>query len=252
MKYYFMSGYLPEVNREDLKLKVTLGDLIDEKFHFDPSDWKEVELLLLGKDIFIIEKLLAGKPASTIDSLYGVEFWKDQIKSPKEGPDFIIDYLQTREEGRLKARDADRLYAAYYDYVLEQTQNDLVNQYALFERNLRNILAALRARQKGLVVADHLVGESDVVDELGRSSAEDFGISGEFPWIEELLSIDSPTQGQEVIERIRWDFLDERSATDQFHFNFILTYLLKLQILEKRLELSAEVGMAKVRQLEGR
>jgi len=112
------------------------------------------------------------------------------------------------------------------------------------------VVAAIRARQKGLNIADSLVGESELVEALGRSNAEDFGLGKDYPWLESLMSTDYPPQRQELIEQILWDYLDENAGNDPFHFNSILSYMLKLQMLEKKLALSEEQGMAKVRRLE--
>ncbi|MEW5726180.1 MAG: DUF2764 family protein, partial [Thermodesulfobacteriota bacterium] len=61
MKYYFLASYLPDLSREDQKLKVALADLLDEKSHLAPEDWREIELVLLGGDVFVLERLLAKK-----------------------------------------------------------------------------------------------------------------------------------------------------------------------------------------------
>ena len=58
-------------------------------------------------------------------------------------------------------------------------------------------------------------------------------------------------QLEDTIEQILWDYLDEQTTQVYFDFEVILAYLLKLQLLEKRLALSEERGMEIVRHLEG-
>jgi len=251
MNYYFLVGYLPELQRDDRKIRVGLTELLGEQYNIASDDWKEIELILLGRDIFIIEKLLSGKTVSIQHSLYTTDFWRDQIKSPGEGPEFVSEFLKETEGGKsFGPGETDRLYAAYYDYVIAQSKNDLLRLFFGFERDLRNVVAALRARQKGLNVSDCLIGESELAETLGRSNAEDFGLGKEYSWIESLLTTDYPPQRQELIEQILWNYLDEHAGSDPFEFNTILSYVLKLQMLEKRLALSEEQGMAKVRRLE--
>ena len=251
MKYYFLASYLPDIQRDDTKIRVSLSDLLEERFHIPPGDWKEIELILLGRDIFIIERLLSGKSVSIEYSLFDVEFWRDQIKSPKEGPEFLLDFLTSTDAESFGPAESDRLYSAYYDYVLATTKNDFLRAYFLFERNLKNILSALRARQLGLDPSEHVVGEEELVETLGRSSAEDFGLGSDYPWIEDLLKADEPHHRQDVIEQILWDFLSEYGDQDPFDFSFILAYLLKVQILHRRMALDEEKGMEKVRRLGG-
>lgn len=252
MKYYFLVGYLPELQRDDRKIRVSLTELFGEQYHIPPEDWKEIEMILLGRDVFMVEKLIGGKPVTMEHSLFDIEFWKDQIKSPQEGPEFILEFLRERESMGAAPKAIDRLYAAYYDHILAESKNDLLKKYFGFEKDLRNIVVAIRARRKGVSPDEHLVGEGELVEALGRSNAEDFGLGQEYPWIDSLAATDDPPKVQDLIEQILWNYLDEQVGDDPFHFNTILAYILKLQLLEKKMALSEEQGMAKVRQLEGR
>lgn len=251
MKYYFLVSYLPEISRYDIKIRFTLSDLLEERFHLPVADWKEIELVLLGRDILIIEKLLSGKRISLEHSLFTPEFWRDEIKSPKECPDFLQEYLISVDPSSFGPKDVDRLYSAYFEYVLATTRNDFLKGYFSFHMDLRNIAAALRARRNRLDPSEHVIGEGDLVEILGISTAEDFGLSGQYPWLENLLKADAPHLRQEAMEHILWDYLDEKSGPDVFGFNVILTFLLKLQFLHERLALSKEKGMEKVRRLGG-
>ncbi|OQX22963.1 MAG: hypothetical protein BWK80_28415 [Desulfobacteraceae bacterium IS3] len=257
MKYYFLAGYLPELQRDDRKIKVRLTELLE---HIEAEDLQEVDLILLGQDVFIVEKLLSDKAVTAQHALFDAEFWKEQIKSPQEGPEFILNFLRESQDSSesFSPKSAERLYGAFYDHVLSETRNGLIRGYFGFERDLRNILAAVRARKKGLDPGEHLVAgvissESDeLTDTLCSSNAEDFGLGKDYPWVESLIAEAYPPKRQEMIEQILWNYLDENTGDDPFHFNSILSYLLKVQMLEKRLALSEEQGSAKVRKLEGR
>jgi hypothetical protein len=251
MKYYFLSSYLPEIHRDDIKIRVTLGEFLEERFHIAERDWNEIELVLLGRDVFIIEELLSGRSVSMEHSLFGVEFWRDQIKSPKEGPDFLLSFLRTVDPRKFGPAEIDKLYAAYFEHVLSTTNNGFIRAYFTFQQDFRNVVAALRARRKGLDPSEHVIGEGEVVKLLSSSSAEDFGLGGEYPWLERLIKAEAPHERQEVIDRILWDYLDENTGPDPFDFRVILAYLLKLEILHRQLALSEERGMEKVRRLGG-
>lgn len=254
MKYYFLAGYLPELHIDDRKIRVGLTELKGEQYHIPPEDWKEIELILLGNDVFMIEKLLSGKSVAVEHSVYDIEFWREQIKNPQEGPEFLIAFLREFKagDGNFGPREADRLYGAYYDYMSAESKSDFLRQYFSFDRDLRNVTAAVRARRKGLSPSDVLVGENEWVETLSRSSAEDFGLGREYPWVESLMAADHPLKRQELIGQILWNLPDDIAGDDPFHFNSVLSYALRVQMLEKRLALSEEEGMAKVRRLEGR
>jgi vacuolar-type H+-ATPase subunit C/Vma6 len=122
--------------------------------------------------------------------------------------------------------------------------------YLAFEKDLRNIITAIRARKKGLPPFDHVLGEGDLVDFLSRSTAEDFGLLAEYPWIEELMASWEPLQTEDTIQKILWGTIDEMAAPMHFEFDVVLAYLLKLHILEQNLALSDEGGKEIIRQLE--
>ena len=250
MKYYYLLTYLPEIQRDDKKLKVRLPDLLDEQYYIAPGDWREVELVLLQRDMILLEKLLSGKDADIEHTVYDREYWKEQVKAPKEAPPFLEEFLPAVVSDGFGPQEADALYNLYFDHVIENTANPLLREYVAFERMLRNVLAAVRARKLGLPASDHLVGAGELEEQLGRSTSEDFGLGQDLPWIERLLEARDPMQREEEIEQILWDHLDERTTGIYFDFDLVLAYLLKLQLLEKRLALSEEQGMKIVRDLE--
>ncbi len=250
MKYYFLVSYLPEIQRDDKKLKVRLSDLLSEKYLFTEKDFSEIELLLLAGDLLLIERLLSGKEIEVEYSLYGREFWKEQLKSTKEVPEFLQEAFEGFNSEGLTPNNLERLYEAYYSHAIEQTSSPLLRKFLAFEKDLRNIVAAVRARRKGLPPSDYLVGETDLVDLLSRSSAEDFGLTSEYPWIERLIAAQEPGDTEDAIQAIIWETLDEMTEHLDFDFDVVLAYLLKLQILERNLAMNEERGMDIVRQME--
>ncbi|MDD5206177.1 MAG: DUF2764 family protein [Desulfobacterales bacterium] len=250
MKYYFLVAYLPEIHRDDKKLKIRFADLLSEKNHITEQDWQQVELLLLAGDLLQIERLLRGKSMEVEYSLYGMEFWREQFKSPMDVPEFMAEPFETIVAEGLSPRNLERLHESYYNYVIEKTSSPFLRAYMIFERDLRNTVAAIRARRRGLQPSDSVVGEGDVVDQLSRSSSEDFGLTVEYPWIEKIVSAKGPSEMEEAIQQIIWDTIDEMTEKLDFDFDVVLAYLLKLHLVERNISLSEEQGMETVRHLE--
>jgi len=250
MKYYFLVSYFPEIHLEDRKVKYRLADLLAEQFHIDARDWEDVEIILLKGDMLQIEKLLSGKDREVEFSLYGRDFWKDQIKSPKDAPEWLSEFFESLATEGFSPQSLHRLYRVYFDFAVGKASSLFLRSYLAFERDLRNILAAVRARKKGLPPSEYLVGESDAVDLLGRSSAEDFGLGKDYPWIDRILEANKPHDVEETVQRILWEAIDEMTEPDHFEFDVVLAYLLKLQILERSIGLSEEQGLDLVKRLE--
>ncbi len=250
MKYYFLASYLPELRRDDAKLRLGLADFLDEYFHIPLPDQAELNLVLLKGDLLVLERLLAGRAAPRVPSLHDPEFWRQEIKSPQDGPEFVQELLGRTAEQLPGPVLVDRLWEGYYLYALAQSQNPFLRAYLQFEWDLRNLLAAVRARRLGKPPAEAVVGEGEVAEALSRSGAEDFGLGRQWPWLEKLLAIQDPQALRDAVEGVLWDYLEENRGEDPFDFRAILVYLLELLLLESRLGLSQEEGAALLQKLE--
>jgi hypothetical protein len=113
-----------------------------------------------------------------------------------------------------------------------------LREWARFDRNLRNVIAAGTARTKGREVAPSLLSiEGDeVAVTLGRSTAADFNLRGELDFVERLLAaLDtaSVVEKERAIDMIRWDKADAlvEESGDAFGVPAILAYVIKVSII---------------------
>jgi len=98
-----------------------------------------------------------------------------------------------------------------------------------WEDTLLNYLAAARAAKLGKDQTPYL-SKSGSADSLMKSA------------VQEAVKAENQQKAEEVIDKLRWAFLDELSATHSFDFNVALSYLLKLKILERWASLDEETG----------
>lgn len=252
MKYFFLLSWLPELTRDQTKLAVTLPDLAAERFHVDSEDWSEIERVLIRGDIFILEKLLEEKSPTVEFSLYDASFWQEELKTVADAPPWLAEILETFEPGAPAVPKIEALYEAYYRHVLTSSKNEFLRNFVRLDMEMRNFQAGRRARMLGRPPATAVIGESEAAEAAAASSAEDFGLAREHPWVEKLLPLRGPLEIEEGREGIMWDFLEEKPGSDPFAFESLLTYIFKLHILERRLSRSKERGLAMIRVWEGR
>ena len=104
----------------------------------------------------------------------------------------------------------------------------------------------MAAREAGRMVADVVVGGGDVVEQLKRSSAADFGLRGELQYIDAVIAAVSDEKNivekERKIDAIRWSEAEDIAVFDFFNINFILSYLVKINIVARWTMLSPEVG----------
>ena len=108
---------------------------------------------------------------------------------------------------------------------------------AEFDRTLRNITAALAARAAQRPVDSVTVGGGDVVEQLQRSSAADFGLRGELPYIDAVITAvndeSNMLEKERKIDMVRWEMAGELAAFDYFNIGAVLSYLAKINIVAR-------------------
>lgn len=169
---------------------------------------------------------------------------------PKRVATVVKNYLEADDDDRdedvvLNDSFEHALYDAYYE-ELAHSKCRFLKGWGVFDRNLRNIAAGVAAREANRAIADVVVGGGDVVEQLKRSSAADFGLRGELPYIDAVITAVSDERNivekERKIDSIRWAEAEEIAVFDFFNINYILSYLVKVNIVARWMMLSPEVG----------
>ena len=128
------------------------------------------------------------------------------------------------------------LFGAYYA-ACERAGGDFLRAWSEFDRTLRNIAAAVSARAAGRNVGEAVVGGGDVAGQLQRSSASDFGLRGELPYIDAVIAAVNEeanlVEKERKIDRIRWREAEELAAFDYFDIDAILSYLVRVNLVAR-------------------
>lgn len=125
-----------------------------------------------------------------------------------------------------------------------------LREWARFDRNLRNVIAAHTARAKGRAVADSPLSiEGDEIPlTLAKSTAADFNLRGELDYIDRLLTAlgdtASAVEKERAIDLIRWEKADSLTEDegDTFGAPTILAYLVKTAIIGRWAALDPQTG----------
>lgn len=171
-------------------------------------------------------------------------------KLPKMVAEVVKRYNEADDDERddevaLDDRFERAVFEAYY-LGLEKSKCSFLKAWGAFDRNLRNIAAAVAAREANRPIADVVVGRGEVVEQLTRSSAADFGLRGELQYIDAVIAAVSDERNivekERKIDAIRWAEAEDIVVFDFFNINFILSYLVKVNIVARWNMLSPEVG----------
>ena len=171
-------------------------------------------------------------------------------KLPKAVAEVVKRYNEADDDERddevaLDDRFERAVFEAYY-LGLEKSKCSFLKAWGGFDRNLRNIAAAVAAREANRSISDVVVGRGEVVEQLSRSSAADFGLRGELQYIDSVIAAVSDERNivekERKIDAIRWAEAEDIVVFDFFNINFILSYLVKVNIVARWNMLSPEVG----------
>jgi hypothetical protein len=268
--YYCLVASLREYQLDgDLKGFDAKGIIEEIAGELVRADRKALGAFLLYHDVCNLINLRAGREAFSTLGNFSREELTEELENPTLLPAELAEVIALYGEVAKEEVDADdprlarvnvdapferELFAAYYRYCATSGCR-FVREWAEADRNLRNITAAVTARQRGMTIGEVVVGEGDVVAQLSRSSAVDFGLKGELTYIDNLIAALGDNQDlldkEHRIDLIRWNMAEELATFDYFNINYLLSYVARLGLVHRWAMLDAERGKEMFRRLVG-
>ncbi len=231
-----------------------IEEILTEVFEaLSQSDAKAVNLLYAYYDC---ENLICRHNGSTTHNKLG-RLSSEEVEEELQRPSRLVEPLakvvrayaspesEDAEDMDLTQPFAKALMSAYYK-VCAASSSRLLREWSNTDRIIRNIVAATLARQQGVAIDTVVVGEDSVTESLSRSSAADFGLRAEFPFVEQLVAAvadeHNMIEKERKIDNIRWAELSELSTFDYFDLNAVIAYLVKVNMVARWAALDRKVG----------
>lgn len=249
MDYIAFIAGLPEIAWDDRKLSLTVTEFREQlKDYISAKDQKLIDLFFLPNDNAQVLRLLDKQmPDPALTTVYPEKVLEDEIQEPdKLIPaylrEFILDFKE--EHLRYDLSPENVLSWMYYDYMM-QADNLLVKRYAEFSMNLKNLVTALNARKYGIDVAKEVIGNNDFAVALRTSNTKDFGLGMDYPYVEKVIALmenDNLVERERGLDLILWNFLDEAVIFEYFSLERVISYMLRLMIVERWSRMTSESG----------
>lgn len=224
---------------------------------------KDLQAVKLLYTFFDIENIIARRNGSSRFASLG-NFSEEELlaemEHSEELPEFIVRLLEAyARPDDVEFDDVDRsvpfekaIFEAYYAECA-RSSSGFLREWAAFDKALRNVSAAITARRLDRPVAEVLVGDDEIVAGLTKSSAVDFGLKGELPWIDSLLAALAEDVNmidkEHRIDQIRWEHTEEMTAFDYFNIDVVLAYLIRVNLVHRWCALDVERGREMYRKL---
>lgn len=243
--YYYLISGLPEVKLLDSKTKYDINEITQNILsNLSDKDIKLFNYFIYQNDNKNLVNAIALSKG--LFSPYSVHlepsiFSKEEIQkyvNLSNLPNYMVKFLEDNKNTEWEniRHIENSLLSLYYEEMI-QTGNAFIREYALFMRNLKNILAALNGKALGFSgdeISKELIGDYPLIYALTKSSAADFGLGREIPYINSIIdtfnSSDKadPYNLENVECSLVSEFLDRLTSIKSFTTDNLFAYYVNL------------------------
>ena len=243
--YYYLISGLPEVKLLDSKAKYDINE-ITQNILSNLSD-KDIKLFNYfiyqndNKNLVNAIALSKGLFSPYFVHLEPSIFSKEEIQkyvNLSNLPNYMVKFLEDNKNTEWEniRHIENSLLSSYYEEMI-QTGNAFIREYALFMRNLKNILAALNGKALGFSgdeISKELIGDYPLISALTKSSAADFGLGREIPYINSIIDTFNSSDKADPynLENVECSlvngFLDRLTSIKSFTTDNLFAYYINL------------------------
>ena len=126
-----------------------------------------------------------------------------------------------------------------------KTGNEFFNQWMEFELNLKNILLLLSNRKQALPFPEIIIEANEIAAMLKQNPYADFGSEPSIDFMTHAVKIietENLIEREKKIDGLRWKKLEEMTFFNYFTVEAILSFSIKLMIIERWTILKKEEG----------
>lgn len=243
--YYYLISGLPEVKLSDSKAKYDINEITQNILsNLSDKDIKLFNYFIYQNDNKNLVNAIALSKG--LFSPYSVHlepsiFSKEEIQkyaNLSNLPNYMVKFLEDNKNTEWEniRHIENSLLSSYYEEMI-QIGNAFIREYALFMRNLKNILAALNGKALGFSgdeISKELIGDYPLISALTKSSAADFGLGREIPYINNIIDTFNSSDKADPynLENVECSlvngFLDRLTSIKSFTTDNLFAYYINL------------------------
>lgn len=243
--YYYLISGLPEVKLSDSKAKYDINEITQNILsNLSNKDIKLFNYFIYQNDNKNLVNAIANSKG--LFSPYSIHlepsiFSKEEIQkyvNLSNLPNYMVKFLEDNKNTEWEniRHIENSLLSLYYEEMI-QTGNVFIREYALFMRNLKNILAALNGKALGFSgdeISKELIGDYPLISALTKSSAADFGLGREIPYINNIIDTFNSSDKADPynLENVECslvnEFLDRLTSIKSFTTDNLFAYYVNL------------------------
>jgi hypothetical protein len=246
--YYYLVAGLPDIVLDGGKKALSVAQFVAETAPLvHPDDASLFELLRYAVDNGNLLAILEKREEDFDErGVFAKDELLEQVKVPDGLPRYMQAYVEAHAEGRAVFADCspeNQLTWLFYDEMCSHG-NEFVRRWFTFERDLRNVSAAIncrhaaaqdQSREAAFTLQRAIIGRNDVAETILKSNAPDFSLSSQLPWVERLLGLsrDNLVAYEKNVDTLRWDTLNDLTTFAYFQIETLLAFTIKLGMVER-------------------
>lgn len=259
MEYYNLLTGLPDLQADNAKSAPELHELLEElRGVLSKHDNALLNVLLMRYDNDNLLAYLENNGAELNDlGLLTADDWHEILtiladEDNKEKKDarlqkYVKTYYETINDEEKNANiesKEDLLTSLYYEFGMG-SKNHFIAEWFEFCLNMNNVIAAVICRKHGFNVKSAVIGDNEIADALRSSGARDFGLVGQFDYVDKFLSVaeeSNPLDREKKMDALKWEWLEDHTFFDHFSVENVLSYWIRCELMHRWDCLSVEQG----------
>lgn len=259
MEYYNLLTGLPDLQADNAKSAPELRELLEElRGVLSKHDNALLNVLLMRYDNDNLLAYLENNGAELNDlGLLTADDWHEILtiladEDNKEKKDarlqkYVKTYYETINDEEKNANiesKEDLLTNLYYEFGMG-SKNRFIAEWFEFCLNMNNVIAAVICRKHGFNVKTAVIGDNEIADALRSSGARDFGLVGQFDYVDKFLSVaeeSNPLDREKKMDALKWEWLEDHTFFDHFSVENVLSYWIRCELMHRWDCLSVEQG----------
>lgn len=246
--YYFVGILLPSLQLDAPSENISFREF-SRLLHDNlaPLDLNLSAILCRYYDIENIRKLWLHETLSPYGNLDEAGL-NEAITNFESLPDYVLDYLERYETKEARLHFFPALFAAYYREE-GKSANGFIREYLKFERELRLIQTAFRAKKLKRDLAKELqyeeADEELIKQLLAQKDAATFEVPDDFQELKNLLAYhyEIPIDLYKALLQYRFNKIELLAGDNPFSIKRILATGLQLILVESYQKLDAHEGI---------
>jgi hypothetical protein len=255
-EYYCLIAGLPDLFFNENKLKFNSLQFREEiKAQINPKDYKLLEYLFLPFDNKNLLNLLFHLNETfspyAILSEKELNFQFSPENEIMDLPKYMLDFINWVNKNEIKQwslKAENKLHQNFYEHALT-SQNAFLNEWFAFELNLKNLLTAFDCKRFNRERADQIIQINQNLTSFNLINNKVLRpelFEDEIPFTKQIFKVAESDlnwiEKERAIDKIKWDYLDDNTFFFYFTIEKVLSYVIKILITERWMQLDAETG----------